>query len=87
MKCEWTCNPKCVHCGDTPSCGDGAWTWAGSHWLHRCRNVDQQCGYDRPMCDKHPTVLQVAEWREMIERLKADVKGLRQIVDKKERGE
>lgn len=51
-QCGITCNPACPQCKDTPSCGDGAWTWAGSHWLHRCRGVDPQAGYNRVDCDK-----------------------------------
>lgn len=38
-------NPKCGRCGDTPSCGDGAWRWAGDRWQHRCRGDHPQVGY------------------------------------------
>lgn len=44
-------NPKCERCGDTPSCGDGAWRVnadkSGSFWEHRCRDTHPQVGYLR----------------------------------------
>jgi len=50
-KCSrFECDPVCPQCKDTSSCGDGAWTWAGNHWLHRCRGVNPQYGYDRVDC-------------------------------------
>lgn len=47
------CNPICLRCGDTPSCGDGSWSWMDGVHRHRCRDLHPQCGHDRVPCENH----------------------------------
>lgn len=64
------CNPRCLRCGDTPSCGDGSWGWMDGVHRHRCRDSHPQCGYDRVPCEKHQP-------EELIALLHAEVAALR----------
>ena len=64
------CNPQCIACGDTPSCGDGSWGFMGGFHIHRCRESDPQCGHDVVLCEKHQP-------EELAEMLRDEVKALR----------
>ena len=64
------CNPICLRCGDTPSCGDGSWSWMDGVHRHRCRDLHPQCGHDRVPCEHHQP-------GELIAMLREEVKALR----------
>lgn len=70
------CNPTCLRCGDTPSCGDGSWSWMDGVHRHRCRDLHPQCGHDRVPCEKHQP-------GELIALLRDEVKALRITRDAK----